>query len=260
MYSKIVNPKTGRKVLTKSRLGKKILQKYVLVMSGGMRKVKPDLELVAPFPDSDDDLERTPVKLVDPDTDIDADSDDDEERTPLSLGSPLSPRTRESYLPPRIRRFGSDPDFAPERAAHTEEVEAAASTAGRIGKQLLKEKKQLLEKQKALTQEKSILKDQNELMTEEIGNLKNDINYMNHAIEENLTIIAKLHQDRTSFVENLKHTINKKIEEAGKELDSAINAAMETGEKDTIIHTWETAYATFKKRIEKTIEDTIEDS
>ena len=35
MYTKIVNPKTGRKVSVKSRLGIKILQKYLNFKKGG---------------------------------------------------------------------------------------------------------------------------------------------------------------------------------------------------------------------------------
>ena len=35
MYSKIINPKTGRKVSVKSRLGKMILRNYLLVLKGG---------------------------------------------------------------------------------------------------------------------------------------------------------------------------------------------------------------------------------
>ncbi len=44
MYSKIVNPKTGRRVSIKSRLGKKILRNYIqslLYMSGGNPPVMP---------------------------------------------------------------------------------------------------------------------------------------------------------------------------------------------------------------------------
>ena len=36
MYSKIVNPKTGRQVSVKSRLGKDILRKYLFILSGGL--------------------------------------------------------------------------------------------------------------------------------------------------------------------------------------------------------------------------------
>ena len=35
MYSKIVNPKTGRKVNVNSVFGKKILRKYLAVLKGG---------------------------------------------------------------------------------------------------------------------------------------------------------------------------------------------------------------------------------
>ena len=35
MYSNIVNPKTGRQVSVKSRLGKDILRKYLFILSGG---------------------------------------------------------------------------------------------------------------------------------------------------------------------------------------------------------------------------------
>jgi hypothetical protein len=35
MYSNIVNPKTGRRVSVKSRLGKKILRQYLFILSGG---------------------------------------------------------------------------------------------------------------------------------------------------------------------------------------------------------------------------------
>ena len=35
MYSKIVNPKTGRRVSVKSMLGKNILRNYLLILSGG---------------------------------------------------------------------------------------------------------------------------------------------------------------------------------------------------------------------------------
>lgn len=35
MYSKIVNPTTGRKVLVNSRLGKKILRQYLEILTGG---------------------------------------------------------------------------------------------------------------------------------------------------------------------------------------------------------------------------------
>lgn len=38
MYSKIVNPKTGRKVSVKSRLGKTIIRKYLFILSGGAEK------------------------------------------------------------------------------------------------------------------------------------------------------------------------------------------------------------------------------
>ena len=37
MYSKIVNPKTGRKVSVASQLGKSIVRKYLNVLSGGKR-------------------------------------------------------------------------------------------------------------------------------------------------------------------------------------------------------------------------------
>uniref|UniRef100_A0A6C0B630 Uncharacterized protein n=1 Tax=viral metagenome TaxID=1070528 RepID=A0A6C0B630_9ZZZZ len=37
MYSKIVNPKTGRKVSVTSRLGKSIIRKYLNVLSGGTK-------------------------------------------------------------------------------------------------------------------------------------------------------------------------------------------------------------------------------
>ena len=35
MYSKITNPKTGRKVSVEGRLGKTILRNYLLVLKGG---------------------------------------------------------------------------------------------------------------------------------------------------------------------------------------------------------------------------------
>ena len=41
MYSKIVNPKTGRKVSVKSRLGKNILRKYLFILNGGAANERP---------------------------------------------------------------------------------------------------------------------------------------------------------------------------------------------------------------------------
>ena len=35
MYSKIVNPKTGRKVSVGGRLGRDILRRYLIVLRGG---------------------------------------------------------------------------------------------------------------------------------------------------------------------------------------------------------------------------------
>ena len=41
MYSKIINPKTGRKVYVKGKLGKQILKNYLLVMRGGSGSAPP---------------------------------------------------------------------------------------------------------------------------------------------------------------------------------------------------------------------------
>ena len=44
MYSKIVNPLTGRKVLTSGILGKKILKQYLLILTGGSSGAKRTLK------------------------------------------------------------------------------------------------------------------------------------------------------------------------------------------------------------------------
>ena len=63
LYSRIINPKTGRKILTKSRLGKKILRKYVIAMSGGEPTPKSKKAKLPDLPDSDSDTDEEPEML-----------------------------------------------------------------------------------------------------------------------------------------------------------------------------------------------------
>lgn len=233
MYSKIVNPKTGRKVLTKSRLGKQILQKYVVVMSGGSSIVKP------------------PITLFNIDTETDSDDD-----LPMS---PLSPRMLAHYLPERLHRFTSDPELAWKREEDARtaeddmaEVQDAANTAGRFGMQML-------QNQQVLKQEKRILKDQNERLEEKIILLESNNDDMEQVIRDKQEIILKIQRGHTSVIDNLKRKIKTDIVNARENLmefirkkDLELDSTTKIG-RGRMVTAWEKANAVFQKKIDAAI-------
>jgi len=83
MYSNIVNPKTGRRVSVKSRLGKDILRKYLFILSGGAAAVAQGDDFDDEFDDDDDfddwDDDDDDFDDWDDDDDLSSSSSDDDD-------------------------------------------------------------------------------------------------------------------------------------------------------------------------------------